>query len=170
MTALTLHAQPYSLNERGFYFKSFEEYEAKYAENVSKETGLPVEEYEIQLIDGYADDEFAFEAMKVNQCNIEEFFEAAERVSELVEDEKAAVKYLMQHLQKSFEEALEECEDISIYRGTLTEVGMELAEASSLLDGVPDEVSRYFNYESYARDIEFNGGLVEIEDDVYVMA
>lgn len=170
MTALTLHAQPYSLNERGFYFKSFEEYEAKYAENVSKETGLPVEEYEIQLIDGYADDEFTFQSMQVNQCNIEEFFEAAEKVSGLVEDEKTAVQYLMQHLQKSFEEALEECEDISIYRGTLTEVGMELAEASSLLDGVPDEVSRYFNYEAYARDIELNGGLVEVEDDVYVLA
>jgi len=47
----TLYAQPYNINATGFYFTSPEEYEQK-AEGLTDRYGCPVEEFEIQLIDG----------------------------------------------------------------------------------------------------------------------
>ena len=46
-----LFAQPYDISAQGFYFSSAEEYQTKVAKT-RNDFGFPVEEYEIQFIDG----------------------------------------------------------------------------------------------------------------------
>ncbi len=74
---VTLYAQPYDMDAHGFYFESFEAYKSK-SGKVRNAFGQPVEEFEIQFIDGsdlYCD--FG-KAYGVNQANIKPFFEAIE--------------------------------------------------------------------------------------------
>ena len=52
---IMLHAQPYDLAAAGFYFKAAEEYAEKSAA-LRNDYGDPVEEFEIQFIDGEAID------------------------------------------------------------------------------------------------------------------
>lgn len=68
----TLYAQPYNIDAVGFYFTSAEEYEQK-AEGLTDRYGCPVEEFEIQYIDG--DDGALFSAVGVDQSNLEAWFE-----------------------------------------------------------------------------------------------
>lgn len=48
---LILHAQPYDITAEGFYFRDAEEY-YKNADELRNSEGGPVEEFEIQFIDG----------------------------------------------------------------------------------------------------------------------
>ncbi|PRP71253.1 hypothetical protein BUE93_07745 [Chromobacterium amazonense] len=159
--SIRLFAQPYDFSASGFYFTSLEEYQAQF------DARLPVEEYEIQLIDGSDADVEVFGMMGVNQASIEKFFEAAEEYSYLTEDEMTAVKFIVEYENYSFQYAMDNYEDVRIYRGTLADVGAEMVEESGLLSDIPESVARYFDFESYARDIEFNGGLIEFQNEVY---
>ena len=72
---LTLYAQPYEFDASGFYFDSFEDYQAKYNSNFNV-YGQHVEEYEIQFIDGSAIDCDLFKAVK-GEYNLKAFFMVA---------------------------------------------------------------------------------------------
>jgi hypothetical protein len=63
-----LFAQPYDISAEGFYFTSAEQYIAKAANNRNS-LGLPVEEYEMQFIDGDELDAELFKAVGVDQSN-----------------------------------------------------------------------------------------------------
>ena len=76
---LTLYAQPYDLDAQGFYFDSFEDYETKFNKNCNV-YGQPVEEYELQFIDGSAIDCDLFKAIDKTQnivCSLKAFFMVA---------------------------------------------------------------------------------------------
>jgi hypothetical protein len=60
-----------------FYFRTVEEYQAKAAKAVN-DCGFPVEEFEIQFIDGEGIDAALFKALGVNQCNFPQFLEACD--------------------------------------------------------------------------------------------
>ncbi len=86
---VTLHAQPYDRDARGFYFEDFEIYKTN-AAIVKNSYGQKVEEFEIQFIEGselYCD--FA-KAYGVNQANLAQFYNAIE---EWGDDEK--VKFII---------------------------------------------------------------------------
>lgn len=72
-----LHAQPYDISATGFYFDSVEEYAQKSARNFNN-FGAPVEEYEIQFIDGESIDAALFKALNVHQGNFPQFLEACD--------------------------------------------------------------------------------------------
>ncbi len=72
-----LHAQPYDLAAAGFYFETTEEFAAKSAA-LRNDYGDPVEEFEIQFIDGDAIDCDLAKAIGVNQANISQFFACVE--------------------------------------------------------------------------------------------
>ncbi|MEM9211537.1 MAG: hypothetical protein AAGA63_08615 [Pseudomonadota bacterium] len=63
-----LHAQPYDLAAKGFYFESAEEFDTKSKSN-RNEYGQPVEEYEIQFIDGEDIDCDLAKAIGIHQGN-----------------------------------------------------------------------------------------------------
>ena len=76
-----LYAQPYDISATGFYFKSAEEYE-KNVKALRNEYGDPVEEFEIQFIDGDAIDCDLAEAIGLNQVNLARFFEIVDEWDE----------------------------------------------------------------------------------------
>lgn len=71
----TLYAQPYNLDDVGFYFESFEEFETR-SQILTDRFGQAVEEFEIQLIDG--DDSELFDACGINQSNLATWFDEIE--------------------------------------------------------------------------------------------
>ena len=71
----TLYAQPYDISAMGFYFDSADDYAEK-AKAARNDHGQPVEEFEIQFIDGEAIDAALAEAIGLHQGDITAFFEA----------------------------------------------------------------------------------------------
>ncbi|CTQ55914.1 hypothetical protein LP7551_04464 [Roseibium album] len=69
------YAQPYDISADGFYFESFEDYSEKAAKAVNH-YGEPVEEFEIQFIDGEDIDCELAKAFGVNKANLRQFFDA----------------------------------------------------------------------------------------------
>jgi len=76
-----LHAQPYDLSATGFYFETAEEYKAK-AKALRNEYGDPVEEFEIQFIDGESTDCDLAKAIGLNQANFARYFEIVDEWEE----------------------------------------------------------------------------------------
>ncbi len=73
LRAITLHAQPYDITARGFYFDSYKDYAEK-AAKLRNDYGDPVEEFEIQFIDGEAIDCELAKAIGINQANLADYF------------------------------------------------------------------------------------------------
>ena len=82
------HATPYDISATGFYFETLDECRER-ASRHRNEYGDPVEEYEIQFIDG--DNYELFKAIGVNQANLPLWFDQFE---DLDEDEAARAIYL----------------------------------------------------------------------------
>ncbi len=66
---LMFYAQPYDISATGFYFRSREEYNALRLA-CRGDTGLPVEEFEIQFIDGETLDAYFADAFGLNQVSV----------------------------------------------------------------------------------------------------
>lgn len=66
----------------------------------------------------------------------------------------------------SLEEACERYEDVVFYDGCddMSDVAACLVEECGLLDGIPDDISRYFDFAAYGRDLEINGCFVRTAD------
>ena len=111
----TFHAQPYDITATGFFFESAEEYAAK-AATLCNRHGDPVEEFEIQLIDGEAIDCALFAALGIHQGNIRLFIEKAAAWDEW---QKIAVIIAAGEIGKCFALADDDPDDleIDIYRG-----------------------------------------------------
>ena len=76
-----LFAQPYDISATGFYFETAAQYVAK-AAKARNDYGQPVEEFELQFIDGeILDAEFA-NALEVNQVNFERYLELVDEWEE----------------------------------------------------------------------------------------
>ena len=71
------YAQPYDTSAIGFYFESLEEYKEKIKKAVNT-FGQAVEEFEIQFIDGEEINSRLFDALGLNQANLEPALEAEE--------------------------------------------------------------------------------------------
>ncbi len=76
-----LHAQPYDLSATGFYFETAEEYIAK-VKALRNDYGDPVEEFEIQFIDGDDIDCDLAKAIDLNQANFARYFEIVDQWEE----------------------------------------------------------------------------------------
>lgn len=71
------HAQPYDLTASGFYFEDQESFQEK-IKSIRNDYGQPVEEFELQFIDG-GDIDCAFaKAWGINQANITQFMKTSE--------------------------------------------------------------------------------------------
>ena len=88
----TYHATPYDISAAGFYFQTHEEY-LKQSASHRNEYGDPVEEYEIQFIDG--DNYRLFGALGINQANLKNWFE---RFEELDGDDVIKAIYLAEDM------------------------------------------------------------------------
>jgi antirestriction protein len=151
---MQLYANPYDTSANGFYFESAEDFEEKFNAN------LPVEEYEIDFIDGTDEQAALFKVASVTQANLAEWFDG---MDQLREHEMAAAYFLLENGSvSSFSEAVEKADQLSFSEGDVK------AYAEQFIDdmGGPSQLGKetlemYFDYEAYARDMNYNGDAVE---------
>ncbi|APG62022.1 hypothetical protein LPB140_03415 [Sphingorhabdus lutea] len=106
------HATPYDISATGFYFSTYDEYAEKAAIH-RNEHGDPVEEYEIQFIDG--DNLRLFNAVGVNQANLQNWFD---KFKDLDGDDAIKAIYLAEDLGYRLEDALDRLDDVHLFEGT----------------------------------------------------
>jgi hypothetical protein len=88
----TLHATPYNIEARGFYFEAIDEFEVKSTCHLDR-YGNIVEEFEIQFIDGL--DAQLFEACSINQANLNTWFNEIEFLKDY---EKVSLYFLVSQI------------------------------------------------------------------------
>ena len=150
-------AQPYNIEATGFYFSSLEEYEAK-AKGHTDRFGMPVEEYELQFIDG--ENCRLFNALGINQATMSEWFETFAELDADDDDYLKAV-YLAEN-GYDIDEISDRLDDVSIYHGRAVDYAEELT--TECYD-IPAQLEYYIDYQAIARDMEMNGEFTTLETD-----
>lgn len=156
-TEITLHATPYNISAVGFYFSNQDEFEEKFEKN------FPVEEYEIQFIDGPDAALELFKAMKVLQCNLGNFFDSCEQYSDDEVRLAGICHLMMEHGYEVVDEAAERLDELSLFEGTLEDYTYNYAEDCIFTKDTPKTLREYFDYKAFARDIELNGDASEFD-------
>ena len=152
----TLFAQPYNMDACGFYFHSAEEFEEK-AEALRDRYCNPVEEFEIQFIDG--DDGALFDACGINQSNLWTWFDDIEGKDE---HEKVALYFLTGVLGYALDDAMDKIDEVVLFHGDALEAAEELFDDCYAL-AIPDNLRCYFDMEKFARDLEIGGDFNEFD-------
>lgn len=143
---VTLHAQPYDVEARGFYFHSLEEYEEKADKNLNS-WGGKVEEYEMQFIDGEGDQEL------LDRLPLAEFFEIVETwKSEDIEKIHLLAEAVGWHYIASTASELEDqIQDLIVYTSTHSkdDLGAEVMEAQD--PEAYEKIRPYHHYFAFDR-------------------
>lgn len=156
---LTLYAQPYDLDAQGFYFDSFEDYETKFNKNCNV-YGQPVEEYELQFIDGSAIDCDLFKAIDKTQnivCSLKAFFMVANEWEEY-QKIPLIIAYEENITSEPFNEEVtsDMFEDIDIYYDmSFEDLAWEFIE-NGLFGEIPKHLENYLDIQLMARDLSFD--------------
>lgn len=147
---ITLYAQPYDITARGFYFETLEQFRDK-AKALTNGHGDPVEEFEIQFIDGDDLDANLAKAIVLSQANFADFLECAE----VWEDwQKINVIIATAELGYTFD-AMDDPDHcgIDLYHvGSLRELAEQFVE-EGLFGEVPEPFQFYIDYDAIARDL-----------------
>lgn len=95
--------------------------------------------------------------------------EIAERIEELGEEESEVVKVLMSELGYTLNEAIDKVNsgDYRIYSDCddMTDIAYQVVEECGYLNNVPDNAARYFDYESFGRDLGIEGTYIFTDDN-----
>lgn len=148
---LTLYAQPYDIAARGFFFDNAEAYANEVAGKVNT-YGIPVEEFEIQFIDGDLIDAQLFNALQIGQANIATFFDI---VSRWDDHDKTRVILALEGNIAHFDPAEDDPEDldIDIYEvESLRDLAEQFVE-EGLFGDIPEHLAHYIDYDAIARDL-----------------
>lgn len=154
-------AQPYSLDAVGFSFTDLADYEAKAAKAVDR-FGMPVEEFELQYIDG--EHYRLFNALGVAQASLEPWFELLEELDDdgdryLIACHLAENGYAVDDLSSRWD-------DYSVYHGTAADYARELVEDCY---EVPGNLESYLDYERLGRDMVLEGSITELEYEILLV-
>ncbi len=145
-----LHAQPYDLSATGFYFETAEEYKTK-VKALRNEYGDPVEEFEIQFIDGESTDCDLAKAIGLNQANLARYFEI---VDDWEEWEKRLVILAVGECGYQFSDDTSPTDfDIDIYDvDSMRELAEQFVE-EGLYGDIPESLQFYIDFAAIARDL-----------------
>ena len=146
-----LYAQPYDLSAIGFYFESAEEFAAK-LQALKNAQGDPVEEFEIQFIDGKDVDAALVEAVHLHQHDPEGFFE---KIDAWDDADKQTIAIAVGECGYDFTWEKNEPGDfdVDLYR---VDSLLELAEMfvdEGLFGDIPERLQFYLDYNAIARDL-----------------
>lgn len=123
------------------------------------------EEYEEYFITDYECDFYEVGEYE----SLDTLNEIAERIEELGEEESEAVKVLMSELGYTLNEAIDKVNsgDYRIYSDCddMTDIAYQVVEECGYLNNVPDNVARYFDYESFGRDLDIEGTYIFTDDN-----
>lgn len=145
------HAQPYDLSATGFYFEDRESYEKRIG-SIRNDYGQPVEEFELQFIDGEAIDCALARAWGINQANILAFMDAAESWGE---DQKLRFIIAVGECGYSFDpDSIDpDIFEVDIYEDmSLKELAEHFVE-EGLYGSIPETIAYYLDYEAIANDL-----------------
>ena len=148
---ITLFAQPYNLDANGFYFTSGEDYSRK-SLALRDAYGNPVEEFEIQFIDGEHIDCDLAKAWGLSQCNIEDFFRVAEEWSS---HEKTMFIIAVGECGHSFDAASIRPYDFDVdlyFEDSMRDLAIQFVE-EGLFGEVPKSFEHYIDYDAIPRDL-----------------
>ena len=158
-----LHAQPYDISANGFYFESLEEYAAKASRN-RNDYGDPVEEYEIQFIDGDHIDCDLAKAWEINQANIGPYFEACESWGD---HDKTVFIIAVGEAGYSFDpETVAPSDfDVKIYHvDSMKELAEQFVD-EGLFGEIPDHLANYIDMDAIASDLAIDYTEAEIASE-----
>ncbi len=159
LRAVTLHAQPYDLAATGFYFETVGEYQAK-AAALRNDYGDPVEEFEIQFIDGEAIDCELAKAIGLYQSTIAQYFDA---VDEWNDHDKRVVIIAVGECGYSFDASTQPSDfDVDIYElDTMRDLAEQFV-GDGLFGDIPERLQFYIDYDAIARDLSLDYAQTEI--------
>ena len=145
-----LYAQPYDRSAEGFYFRDIEEYDNTIA-TIRNAFGDPVEEFEIQFIDGEQIDCELAEAMDLNQANVGTFLTWVE---EWEDWQKIPFIIAVGECGYSFDEDTDPDEfDVDIYEEeNLKDLAYRFVD-EGLFGDIPENIQCYLDYDAIARDL-----------------
>ena len=93
----------------------------------------------------------------------------AEEIDNLSDDELIAFQAYLEQYANNMEQALEELRqgNYRIYYNcdNMEDVACQVVNDCRLLDGAPEELKVYFDYEAYGRDMEINGTFIQIDNN-----
>lgn len=132
-------------------------------QEVFKRIGIN-EEYEEYFITDYECDFYEVGEYE----NLDTLNNIAAQIEELDEEENKVVKALMSELGYTLDEAIDKVNsgDYRIYYDcdNMTDIAYQLVEECGYLENVPDNVARYFDYESFGRDLGIEGTYIFLDD------
>lgn len=157
----TYFAQPYNINAMGFYFTDLEDYQTKAAVAVDA-FGQPVEEFELQYIDG----EFArlFDAARVSQASLNDWFDLLDALGD--DEDRYVVACHLAGLGYAIDELADRWDDYTLFRGTAADYAAEIV--ADCYD-IPDNLVAYIDYDRLGRDMVLGGDIQEIEYGVILI-
>lgn len=135
-------------------------------EAVKERIGINAQ-YEEWFISDYETD---IQGVEVGEYdNLDELNEFAEELDDLDESQKQAIQAFLEDVS-TFNEALEGVQSFNyrIYSNcdNMTDVAMELVEECGMLENIPENVARYFDYEAFGRDLDLEGKYYNIDGDM----
>lgn len=96
--------------------------------------------------------------------------EIAEEIEEMREDELIAFQAYLEQYANNIEQALDEVRqgNYTIYYDCddMSDVAYQVVNESGLLDGVPETIKGYFDYEAYGRDIDIEGTFIQVDNNI----
>jgi antirestriction protein len=123
-------------------------------EEVFKEIGINEEYEEIFFTDWESDFETGFG----EYVSIEDVNELAEELEALDAYDLEKVEALIEAYGYSLREAIRRCDNAIFWSGyTLEDLAYELVEECYPTKDIPEIFTRYFDYEAFARDLDFDG-------------
>ena len=158
-----LHAQPYDLSATGFYFDDFDSFQEKVRTAVNA-YGDPVEEFELQFIDGDHIDCDLANTWGINQANVKQYFDAVENWDNR---EKQMFIIAVGEGGYSFDpDTVAPSDfDVDIYHARSMKDLAEDFVADGIMGDVPEHLAHYIDYDAIARDLALDYTETEIAGD-----
>ena len=165
---ITLFAQPYDISAVGFYFEDAEGYDA-HAVKAMNAYGQPVEEFEIQFIDGEALDCALAKAWGLHQGNFAAFLDAAE---DWDDDHKRRYIIAVGECGYDQREVADDPDgpEVDIYYvDSLRDLAEQFID-EGLYGPIPEALQFYINHDAIARDLAVDFCETEIAGEQLVYA
>ena len=163
---ITLYAQPYDLAATGFYFGDYDTYKEKVAKLLN-DYGDPVEEFEIQFIDGKAVDYEFSKAWGINQANIKSYFDA---VNDWEDWQKIPFIIAVGECGYSFdpETVCPDDFEVDIYDvASMRELAEQFVD-EGLFGEIPEHLEFYIDYDAIARDLAMDYSETTLAGERYI--
>lgn len=164
----TFFAQPYDISASGFYFDNAEDYLTK-AKALRNSHGQPVEEFEIQFIDGEAIDAELANAWGLFQCCLKNFFIANEDWSDY---QKQCFIIAVGECGYDFDPETVDPDsyDITIYQcDSLKELAEQFIDEGYFGD-IPASLAGYIDYDAIAYDLAMDHSEITIAGSKLIYA